>query len=234
MVSVWLISLGMPGRRKAMSFIDITNVDWVELPFLRFISLREQAPINANPDELAEFEKWSDHNLQARYYMMSSMSNEVQKQFEETMNSIDIHIHLQELYGTQTSSVRHVTVKELMTSHMQDEALVHKHGVKMIGLIEKLVNLDLVILHELSTDIILLSLPSSFDNFVVNFNINNLEATLEELVNMIVNYEATMKKEKSIFLVDSSSGSKKGPMEKGKKHSAPIKKIMPNKKLRCL
>ncbi|KAG6522939.1 hypothetical protein ZIOFF_020096 [Zingiber officinale] len=125
----------------------------------------------------------------------------------------DIHIHLQELYGAKTRSVRHATVKELMTA-MRDEASVHEHGVKMIGLIEKSVNLDLVIPHELSTDIILLSLPSSFDNFVVNFNMNKLEATLEELVNMLANYEATMKKEKSVFLVGSSSGSKKGPKKK--------------------
>ncbi|KAG6532462.1 hypothetical protein ZIOFF_006307 [Zingiber officinale] len=102
----------------------------------------------------------------------------------------------------------------------------------MIGLIERLLNFDLVIPHELSTNIILLSLPSSFENFVVNFNMNKLEATLEELVNMLVNYEATMKKENFIFLVGSSSGSKKGPKKKGKKCSAPMKKIKPNKKAR--
>ncbi|KAG6527951.1 hypothetical protein ZIOFF_010086 [Zingiber officinale] len=115
---------------------------------------------------------------------------------------------------------------------MRDGASVHEHGVKMIGLIEKLLSLDLVIPHELSIDIILLSLPSSFDNFVVNFNMNKLEATLEELFNMLANYEATMKKEKSVFLVGSSSGSKKGPKKKGKKRSAPMKKIKANKKLR--
>ncbi|XP_042441326.1 uncharacterized protein LOC122026663 [Zingiber officinale] len=115
-------------------------------------------------------------------------------------------------------------------ARMRDGALIHEHGVKMIGLIEKLLSLDLVIPHELSADIILLSLPSSFANVMVNFNMNKLEATLEELVNMLANYEATMKKEKSIFLVGSSSGSKKGPKKKGKKHSAPMKKIKPNKK----
>ncbi|KAG6507371.1 hypothetical protein ZIOFF_032713 [Zingiber officinale] len=119
-----------------------------------------------------------------------------------------------------------------MTAHMQDEASVHEHRVKMFGLIEKLLSLDLVIPHELSTDIILLSFPSSFDNFVVNFNMNKLEAILEELVNMLENYEATMKKEKSFFLVGTSSGSKKGPKIKEKKRSAPMKKIKPHKKAR--
>ncbi|KAG6521341.1 hypothetical protein ZIOFF_018456 [Zingiber officinale] len=166
----------------------------------------KEALVNATPDELEKLEKWSDHNLQARFYMLTSMSNELQR--------------------------RHATVKELMTTRMRDGDSVHEHGVKMIGLIEMLLSLDLVIPHELSTDIILLSLPSSFDNFVVNFNMNKLEATLEEQVNMLANYEATMKKEKSIFLVGSSSGSKKGPKKKGKKRSAPMKKIKPNKKPR--
>ncbi|XP_042451131.1 uncharacterized protein LOC122036028 [Zingiber officinale] len=127
------------------------------------------------------------------------MPNEFQRRFEETVDAKDIHIHLQELYDAQTGSVRHATVKELMMARMQDGASVHEHGVKMIGLIEKSVNLDLVIPHELSTDIILLSLPSSFDNFVINLNMNKLKATLEELVNMLANYEATMKKRKNLF-----------------------------------
>ncbi|KAG6483624.1 hypothetical protein ZIOFF_060276 [Zingiber officinale] len=116
------------------------------------------APVNATPDELEKLEKWW---------------------FEEIVDTKDIHIHLQELYGAQTRSIKHATVKEHMTARMRDGASVHEHGVKMIGLIEKLLSLDLVIPHELSTDFILLSLPSSFDNFVVNFNMNKLEATLK-------------------------------------------------------
>ncbi|KAG6521646.1 uncharacterized protein LOC122050571 [Zingiber officinale] len=182
----------------------------------------KEAPVNVTPDELEKLEKWSDHNLQARCYMLASISNELQRQFEETVDAKDICIHLQELYGTHTRSVRHATVKELMTARMRDGTSAHEHEVKMIGLIEKLVNLDLVIPHELSTNIKLLSLPSSFDNFVVNFNMNKLEATLEELVNMLANYEATMKKKKYIFLVSSSSGSKKlRTQEKGKEALCP-------------
>ncbi|KAG6511540.1 hypothetical protein ZIOFF_029608 [Zingiber officinale] len=61
---------------------------------------------------------------------------------------------------------------------------------------------------------------------------NKLEATLEELVNMLANYEVTIKKEKSVFLAGSSSRSKKGIKKKGKKRYAPMKKIKPNKKPR--
>ncbi|XP_073017545.1 uncharacterized protein [Primulina eburnea] len=138
--------------------------------------------------------------------MLASMSNELQRRFEEEVNAADIKLHLKELYSVQTRSKRHATVKELMTLRLREGTLVHEHGVRMIGLIEKLVGLDVVISGELATDIILLSLPHSFDGFVVNFNMNKLEATLEELVNILTTYEATIKKEKHILLVGSSSG----------------------------
>ncbi|XP_042452596.1 uncharacterized protein LOC122037204 [Zingiber officinale] len=135
----------------------------------------KEAPVNATADKLEKLEKWPDHNLQARCYILASMSNELQRRFEETVDATDIHKHLQELYGTHTCSGRHAIVKELMAARMRDEASVHEYGVKMIGVIEKLLNLDLVIPHELSTDIILMPFPSSFDNFVINFNMNKLE-----------------------------------------------------------
>ncbi|KAG6479318.1 hypothetical protein ZIOFF_062781 [Zingiber officinale] len=145
------------------------------------------------------------------------------RQFEETVDAKDIHIHLQGLYGAQTHSVRHATIKELMIAYMRDGASVHEHGVKMIELIEKLLSLDLVIPHELSTDIILLSLPSSFDNFMVNFNMNKLEATLEELVNMLANYEATMKKKKICFPCGFIFWIQERTQDKGKEAFCPYK-----------
>ncbi|XP_075515512.1 uncharacterized protein LOC142550158 [Primulina tabacum] len=158
------------------------------------------------------------------------MSNELQRRFVEAVNAADIHLHLKELYGVQTRSERHATVKELMTTSLRDGASVHEHDVRMIGLIEKLVGLDVVIPSELATDIILLSFPASFKGFVVNFIMNKLEATLEELVNMFTTYEATIRKEKHVLLVGSLSGTKKGAPKKGKKRSAPLKKNKPNKK----
>ncbi|XP_073294918.1 uncharacterized protein [Primulina huaijiensis] len=111
---------------------------------------------------------------------------------------------------------------------MRDGASVHEHGLKMIGLVDKLVGMDLILPSELTTDVLLLSLPSSFDPFVVNFNMNKLEPTLEELVNMLVTFESTIKKEKLVLYVGSSSGTKTDPHGKGKKRSfQPPKKNVP-------
>ncbi|XP_073019330.1 uncharacterized protein [Primulina eburnea] len=144
------------------------------------------------------------------------MSNELQRRFEEAANAVDIHLHMKELYGVQTRSEIHATMKELMTTCLRDGTSVHQHGVRMIGLIEKWVGLDVVIPGELATNIFLFSLPPSFNGFVVNFNMNKPEATLEQLVNMLTTYETTIKKEKPVLLVGSSSGTKREPQIKAR------------------
>ncbi|XP_073139007.1 uncharacterized protein [Henckelia pumila] len=190
----------------------------------------KEAAKDISPDELKKLETWWDHDLKAKCYMLASMSNELQRQFEETVNAASIHLHLQELYGAQTRAERFTTVKALMTARMREGTSVHEHCVRMIGYIERLVSLDMVHPHELLVYVLLLSLPNSFDGFVVNFNMNKIEATLEELVNMITSFEATMKKEKPVLLVGSSSRAKKWTKGKGKKRSAPTRKNKPNKK----
>ncbi|XP_073308333.1 uncharacterized protein [Primulina huaijiensis] len=127
------------------------------------------------------------------------MSNELRRRFEDAVDAADIYSHLQELYDVQTRPLWNTPVKEPMNIHIRDGSLVHEYDVRMIGLIEKLVGLDLVIPNELSTDILLLSLTTSFDGFVMNFNKNKIEASLEKFVNMLTTYEATINKVKHVF-----------------------------------
>ncbi|XP_073138691.1 uncharacterized protein [Henckelia pumila] len=107
------------------------------------------------------------------------MSNELQRRFDDAVNAASIHLHLQDLYGAQTRAERFTTVKALMTTRMREGTSVHEHGARMIGYIEQLVSIDMVLPHELLVDFLLLSLPDSFDGFVVNFDMNKIEATLE-------------------------------------------------------
>ncbi|XP_075483721.1 uncharacterized protein LOC142523874 [Primulina tabacum] len=66
---------------------------------------KEAAP-NVSQTELAKLEKWWDHDLQAKSYMLGSMSNELQRRFEEAVNAADIHLHLKELYSVMGRSKR--------------------------------------------------------------------------------------------------------------------------------
>ncbi|PIN10786.1 hypothetical protein CDL12_16619 [Handroanthus impetiginosus] len=60
------------------------------------------------------------------------------------------------------------------------------------------------------------SLPSSFDQFIMNFNMSKLDVMVNELVNILVTIESTMKKNKMV-LVASTSKAHKGKMGKKKK-----------------
>ncbi|KAL0406197.1 UNVERIFIED_CONTAM: hypothetical protein Slati_3933600 [Sesamum latifolium] len=52
------------------------------------------------------------------------------------------------------------------------------------------------------------SLPPSYDPFIVNYNMNGLEKSIHELINMLVQYEATTHKSEPAVLVGDASTSK--------------------------
>ncbi|KZV37831.1 hypothetical protein F511_10861 [Dorcoceras hygrometricum] len=78
------------------------------------------APADISPEELVTLKQWWDDEIKARA-VRGELSNE-----------------------------RFTAVKELMTSRMRDGTSVHEHGVRMIGLVEKLSGLDIALPHELS------------------------------------------------------------------------------------
>ncbi|XP_017628521.1 uncharacterized protein LOC108471409 [Gossypium arboreum] len=55
---------------------------------------------------------------------------------------------------------------------------VGPHVLKMIGYIESLFKLGFPLGQELATDVILQSLPDSYNQFVLNFNMNEIDKTL--------------------------------------------------------
>ncbi|KAL2252692.1 UNVERIFIED_CONTAM: hypothetical protein Sindi_0063900 [Sesamum indicum] len=71
--------------------------------------------------------------------------------------------------------------------------------VKMLSLVEKLKNLKADLEKETHIDTILQFFPLSFNQFIVNYYMNVLDKDLHELINMLVEYEATI--EKSALLV---------------------------------
>ncbi|KAL0394649.1 UNVERIFIED_CONTAM: hypothetical protein Slati_4431100 [Sesamum latifolium] len=93
----------------------------------------------------------------------------------------------------------------------------------MLSLVEKLKDLHADFeKEETYVDVILQSLPPSFDQFIINYNMNGLEKNLHELINMFVQYETTIEKfAPSIPVGEASSSKAKDKVagrEKRKKH----------------
>ncbi|KAK4394211.1 hypothetical protein Sango_1891900 [Sesamum angolense] len=57
-------------------------------------------------------------------------------------------------------------------------------------------------------DVILQSLPPSFDQFIINYDMNGLEKSLHELINTLVEYEVIIEKSALWVLVGEASTSK--------------------------
>ena len=96
---------------------------------------------------------------------------------------------------------------DLATSVMTKGSLVRPHVLKMIGFITQLEQLGWTMDHDLSIDLIFTSLPKSYSQFVLNFNMNKIETILSGLLNMLTQAEKTIVKEKpSIHLVSSNKG----------------------------
>ncbi|GAV69272.1 zf-CCHC domain-containing protein/UBN2_2 domain-containing protein, partial [Cephalotus follicularis] len=119
-----------------------------------------------------------------------------------------------EMYGAESRTQRFNLSCKLFKAQMQEGALVHEHGLKMIDIIEQLAQLGFVMDHDLYVDLILTSLPKSFSQFLVNFHMNKIEVTLSELIAMSRTVEADFdsgkSKTHSLLLPSSRSAQGKG------------------------
>ncbi|KAL0308859.1 UNVERIFIED_CONTAM: hypothetical protein Sradi_5828200 [Sesamum radiatum] len=78
----------------------------------------------------------------------------------------------------------------------------------MLSLVEKLKDLKVGLNNDKYIDVILQSLPLSYDSFIVNVNMNGLENSINELINILVQYKDMSKKSTPSPLVGEASTSK--------------------------
>ncbi|KAL0286851.1 UNVERIFIED_CONTAM: hypothetical protein Sangu_2469400 [Sesamum angustifolium] len=91
---------------------------------------------------------------------------------------------------------------------MAEGSSVQNHGVKILSLVEKLDDLKVGLDNDMYTDVILQSLPPSYGPFIINYNMNRLEKSIHELINVLVQYEATTHQSEPRILVREASTSK--------------------------
>ena len=94
------------------------------------------------------------------------------------------------------------------------------HVLKMISLIEQLERLNFYMEPELRIDLVLQSLSESFTPFIVNFHMNKLQATLPQLLNMLVVFQGQTKgkAKETVLVVAFSSGKSKNKKNNKRKN----------------
>ena len=139
---------------------------------------------DASEDEVWEYQKWQEDSTTVQCYMLASMCNELQRQHED-MEPKAMLLHLMELFAEQSRTQRYDILKSLFRARMAESSSVQAHVLKMIEWIERLAVLGVELPVEMSTDLILQSLTESFSQFIFNFNMNKIQASLPELLNML-------------------------------------------------
>ncbi|KAK8578797.1 hypothetical protein V6N12_069141 [Hibiscus sabdariffa] len=166
---------------------------------------------NASRADKDKFKKHMDDMVDVGCLMLATMTPELQKQ-HENMVAYEMIQNLKEIYEGQARQERYETSKALFQCKMSEGSPVGAHVIKMMGYIQTLEKLGFALNDELATDVILQSLPDSFNQFVMHFNMNEINKTLPQLLGMLRTAESNMKKggSKSVLMVRVAK-------EKGKK-----------------
>ncbi|KAL0287905.1 UNVERIFIED_CONTAM: hypothetical protein Sangu_2670200 [Sesamum angustifolium] len=158
------------------------------------------------------FEKFTEcheDNRKVRNIILGLMSNKIQKQYERCEDVWLIRHRMKELYAVPDWKIRYAMMKAFFNARMIEGSSVREHGVMMLSIVEKLKDLQADFQKEETyVDVILQSLPPSFDQFIINYSMNGLEKSLHKLINMLVQYKAMIDKPVPLVLVGEASASK--------------------------
>ncbi|KAL2243589.1 UNVERIFIED_CONTAM: hypothetical protein Sindi_0476900 [Sesamum indicum] len=87
---------------------------------------------------------------------------------------------MSQVYAVPNWHIRYAVAKAFFGAKMSKRSSIQEHEVKMLFLVEKLKDLKVDLEKETYINVILQSLPPSFDPFIMNYNMNGLEKNLHE------------------------------------------------------
>jgi hypothetical protein len=131
------------------------------------------------------------------------------------------------MYNKQPRTERFELTTVLIECKMKEGSSMSEHIVKLAGYVDRLASLEFGIPPTLGTDIVLASLPPSYNGFIMNYNMNGMEKSANKLFAMLKTAEAGMQKNKEVLMVNKTISFRKG---KSKKKSAGAGKTVPQKK----
>jgi hypothetical protein len=98
------------------------------------------------------------------------------------------------MFENQARAERYNISKALFACKLTEGNLVSPHVIKMMGYIETLDKLGCEINDDLTTNVILQSLLASYESFIMNFHMNDMEKIVVELHGMLKTTEDSIKK----------------------------------------
>ena len=118
----------------------------------------------------------------AKCYIMASISDVLQNEHAEMESAKDIMSSLSQMFADKSQLAKQNTLRNIMNSRMAKGQSIREHMLKMMdnfNVAEILgANIDM---HQ-KVDMILETLPVSYNQFKLNYNMNKLNMDLTELM----------------------------------------------------
>ncbi|KAL2247831.1 UNVERIFIED_CONTAM: hypothetical protein Sindi_2635400 [Sesamum indicum] len=106
------------------------------------------------------------------------MSNDIQKQYHRLDDVLSTMLHVKEVYAVPNRPIRYAAIKVFSGTKMAEGSSVQSHVVKILSLVKKLDDLKVVLDNDIYINVILQSLPLSYSPFIINYNMNGFEKSI--------------------------------------------------------
>jgi hypothetical protein len=156
-------------------------------------SYLDDLPVGSSAADHRAHEKRCDGVLNISCLMLATMSPNLQKLYEH-VDSYTMIQGLRRMFENQARVERYNISKALFACKLAEDSPVSPHVIKMMGYIETLTKLGCEIKDDLATDVILQSLLASYESFIMNFHMNDMEKTMAKLHGMLKTAVDSIKK----------------------------------------
>ncbi|KAK1603652.1 hypothetical protein QYE76_027325 [Lolium multiflorum] len=173
-------------------------------------------PAETETDEVkVVYETRKTRYSQVQCAILCSLESDLQKRFEHH-DPHELMKELKAIFETHAAVECYEASKHFFSCMMEEGSSVSEHMLAMTGHAKKLSDLGIVIPNRLGINRVLQSLPPSYKNFVMNYNMQNMNKELPELFGMLKAAEIEIKKEHQVLMVNKTTSFKKQGKSKGK------------------
>ena len=191
-------------------------LDFERIKFITTTLKPQEPTVNASEETKKQFANWQRANTTARCYILASVAEHLRKQINDLESVLEIIQTLDGMFAKSGSTARQAAIGALMNTRMTG-GNVRDHCLKMMGHISTAEVMGAKLDQEMKIDLILESLPNSFGQFKLNYNMNKLKVTPIELMHELESVERSLVKQGSAYHAESSS-KPKGKPKGGKKN----------------
>ncbi|KAM3327212.1 hypothetical protein P3S67_002338 [Capsicum chacoense] len=158
--------------------------------------LVEECPVKSyepTDDEIKAYDKWVKADEMARCYILASMENVLQHQHQSMTTAYEMLESLKEMFGEQNHAAKQTIMKAILTTKMVEGTSVREYVLKIMSLLNELEILGAVIDKESQVEMVLKTLPNSFQLFYLNYNMIKMDLSLAKLLNEMQAAESIIK-----------------------------------------